>query len=305
VFNDVAHQRFDHAILSFSLPAEEFSKKLQPARRQLAPTDRIDAVFFQNHLRAWQDAVQDKMLPASEENDGDTLMVMQRADQEAMKDDVLKLQLKEAKVRRRAKERQAGRSKEQNAVRHKHSLLAAAYVDAVDHKDGERTAFATDWAFKHMGLRSMSDGARGVIRGMPRSAEALRSEIKKHQDLLTKLEEKQHKNDSRKKASAHQFIFEFRIEGVQRVLKKHSKATAMNEVYWECPAGFKWAWSEGTPHADRMKSQDVLPSLQEQKRKTGENYTLVIDSEGIAVRTETLTHMAGLIRKLRLYIYVG
>jgi len=97
VFNDVAHQRFDHAILSFSLPAEEFSKKLQPARRQLAPTDRIDAVFFQNHLRAWQDAVQDKMLPASEENDGDTLMAMQRKDQEVMKNEVLKLQLKESK----------------------------------------------------------------------------------------------------------------------------------------------------------------------------------------------------------------
>ena len=46
VFNDIAHQRFDHAILSFSLPAEESSKKLQPARKQLAPTDIIDAVFF-------------------------------------------------------------------------------------------------------------------------------------------------------------------------------------------------------------------------------------------------------------------
>ena len=166
VFNDVAHQRFDHAVLSFSLPAEEL--KPQPARRQLAPTDRINAVFFQNHLRAWQDAVQDKMLPASEENDGDTLMAMQQADQEVMKDEVLKLQLKEAKARRRAKERQPGRSKEQNAVRHKHSLLAAAYVNAVDHKDGERTTFATDRALKHMGLRSMSDGARRVIREMPR-----------------------------------------------------------------------------------------------------------------------------------------
>jgi len=36
----------------------------------------------------------------------------------------------------------------------------------------------------------MTDGARKVIRGMPRWAEALRSEIKKHRDLLTKLEEK-------------------------------------------------------------------------------------------------------------------
>jgi len=129
---------------------------------------------------------------------------------------------------------------------------------------------------------------------MPRWAEALRSEIKKHRDLLTKLEDKQHKNSSRKKASAQQFIFEFGIKGVRRVLNKHSKATAMNAVYWECPFGFKWAWSEGTPPADR-KSQDVLPSLQEQMRKTGEKYTLEIDSEGIAVSTETLTHMAGLL----------
>ena len=95
----------------------------------------------------------------------------------------LKFQLREAKARRRAKECQPGRSKEQTTVRHKHSFLAAAYVDAVDHKDGERTTFATDRAFEHMGLRSMSNGARRVIRGMPRWTDALGSEIMKHRDL--------------------------------------------------------------------------------------------------------------------------
>ena len=75
------------------------------------------------------------MLPASEETDGDTLMAMQRADQEVMKDELLKVQLREAKARRWAKEHQPGRSKEQTAVRHKHSFLAAAYVGAVDCKD--------------------------------------------------------------------------------------------------------------------------------------------------------------------------
>jgi len=70
----------------------------------------------------------------------------------------------------------------------------------------------------------------------------------------------------------------------------------MREVYWECPIGFRWAWSDkDTPLADRMKAQDVLPSLQEQIIKTGEKYTLVVDSEGIAVSTETLTHMSGLL----------
>jgi len=52
-----------------------------------------------------------------------------------------------------------------------HSLLAAAYVDAVDHKDGERTTFATDLAFEHMGLHSMSNGATRVSRGMSRCSE--------------------------------------------------------------------------------------------------------------------------------------
>jgi hypothetical protein len=169
------------------------------------------------------------MLPASEETDGDARMVMQRADQEVMKDEVLKLQLREAKARRQAKEHQPGRSKEQTAVRRKHSFPAAAY--AVDHKDGKRTTLATNRAFEHMGLRSMSDGARRVIRGMPRWAEALRSEIKKRRDLLTKLEEEQYSKDSRRKASAQQFIFEFGIKGVPRVLNKRSKATTMSEVY--------------------------------------------------------------------------
>jgi len=57
ILNDTAHQQFDHAVLSFGLPAEEFARKSQPARKPLAPTDRIDAVFFQTHVRAWQEVL--------------------------------------------------------------------------------------------------------------------------------------------------------------------------------------------------------------------------------------------------------
>jgi len=102
---------FDHSILSFGLHPEEFARKLQPARRSLALTDRMDAVFFQNHVRAWQVVVQDSMLPVSYETDGDAFMKMQRADQELIKEEVLKLQLREAKAWQRAKERLPGRSK--------------------------------------------------------------------------------------------------------------------------------------------------------------------------------------------------
>jgi len=70
----------------------------------------------------------------------------------------------------------------------------------------------------------------------------------------------------------------------------------MSEMYWECPIGFTWAWSnKNAPPADRMKAQDIFLSLQEQMIKTGEKYTLVFDSEGIAVSTETLTLMSGLL----------
>ena len=83
---------------------------------------------------------------------------------------------------------------------------------------------------------------------------------------------------------------------MRRVLNKHNKATTMSEVYGECPISFRWALSDkDTPPADGMKAQDVLPSLQEQIIKTGENYTMVMDSEGIAVSTETLTQMSGLL----------
>jgi len=92
-FNDTAHQWFDHAIFSFGLPTEEFARKPQPARRSLALTDRVDAVLFHSHIWAWQEAVQRRMLPSSEESDGDALMATQRTDQEGMKDEVLKLQL--------------------------------------------------------------------------------------------------------------------------------------------------------------------------------------------------------------------
>lgn len=91
-FNETAHQKFDHGTISFGLPAEESARKLQPARRPLAPTDRIDAVFLQE----WHEAIQGRMLPASDETDGETLMAMQKVDQEVMKEEILKLQLQKS-----------------------------------------------------------------------------------------------------------------------------------------------------------------------------------------------------------------
>ena len=82
---------------------------------------------------------------------------------------------------------------------------------------------------------------------------------------------------------------------MRKVLNKHSKATAMSEVYWECPIGFRWAWKDTDTYlVDRTEAHDVLFSLQEQMAQTGEKYTLLVDSDGIAVIVQTLTHMIGL-----------
>jgi len=67
---------------------------------------------------------------------------------------------------------------------------------------------------------------------IPRWVEALRSEIKKHRDLLTKLEAKQHGTDSRKEASAQHFIFEFGIKGVRGVLNKHNKKADDDDCFY-------------------------------------------------------------------------
>jgi len=46
---------------------------------------------------------------------------------------------------------------------YQHSYLADAYVDAISHKDGEKTTFATNLAFKHIGLH-VRRGEKGYPR---------------------------------------------------------------------------------------------------------------------------------------------
>ena len=72
----------------------------------------------------------------------------------------------------------------------------------------------TEMADAHFGLSLVLLQVAQMGRSPEVRALALRSEIKKRRDLLTKLEEKQHKIDSRKKASTQRFIFEFGIKGV-------------------------------------------------------------------------------------------
>ena len=96
--------------------------------------------------------------------DGESLMEQLVADQEVMKDEALALQFKEAKARRRAKERLPGRSKEQITVRRHHGIFAAAYGDAIRQKSNDRVTTATVMAMELLDL-PFTDKAIQIIRG--------------------------------------------------------------------------------------------------------------------------------------------
>ena len=68
------------ASLFLGVSSEKFTRKPQLAG-PLAPTDRILAVFVQNHMREWQQAVQDRMLTASDETNGNALMTRPKSDE--------------------------------------------------------------------------------------------------------------------------------------------------------------------------------------------------------------------------------
>jgi len=68
------------ASLFLGVSSEKFTRKPQLAG-PLAPADRILAVFVQNHMREWQQAVQDRMLTASDETNGNALMTRPKSDE--------------------------------------------------------------------------------------------------------------------------------------------------------------------------------------------------------------------------------
>ena len=86
------------------------------------------------------------------------------ADQEAIREEALTMQLKEAKARRRAKERLPGWSKEQTTVRRQHGIFAAAYGDAIKQTSHDRVTTATVMAMELLDL-SFWDKAMQIIRG--------------------------------------------------------------------------------------------------------------------------------------------
>ena len=191
----------------------------------------------------WQRRVGNKISPFTPDEelaDSESLMKQLVIDQEVMKEEASTMQFKEAKARRRAKERLPGRSKEQNIVRRHHGIFAAAYGDAIKQKSHDRVTTATAMAMELLDL-SFSDKAIQIIRRTKDWVETLRNEPQMQRRMLNLLEQKQLCKEKGHQSGAKKYIFEYGIKGIRRVIHKYGTVSTLQQVEWECPMGVKCA----------------------------------------------------------------
>jgi len=111
---EAKHKLYDHGVLSFALPTEDFITTFKALKRSFdIPTDRVDVVFFQRNLLQWHKNVQQRISPFAnngvEETDYSLLNTM-REEQDIMRGEALKLQGRAETSRRRARERRPNRT---------------------------------------------------------------------------------------------------------------------------------------------------------------------------------------------------
>ena len=86
---EAKHKRYDHGVLSFALPCEDFITSFKVPKRSFdIPTDRVDVVFVQRNLLQWHKNVQQRISPFSSEGGeatGESLLQKMREEQGIMR----------------------------------------------------------------------------------------------------------------------------------------------------------------------------------------------------------------------------
>jgi len=218
---EAKHKRYDHGVLSFALPCEDFITSLKvPERSFDIPTDRVDVVFFQRNLLQWHKNVQQRISPFSSEGGeatGELLLQQMREEQDIMRREALKLQVRAETSRRRARERRPNRSKEQVLIRRLHATLAEEYSEALTATADSRVTVATRVGLKALGLDHLLEAILRHVQISPNRAYLLRAEVKKVQAQLLKLDEAHLREGKQKRCDLKKYIFDHGIKGVRRV----------------------------------------------------------------------------------------
>jgi len=84
---EAKHKLYDHRVLSFALPAEDFVTTFKVPKRNFdIPTDRVDVVFFQRNLLQFHKNVQQRISPFAsndgQEETGESLLNKMREEQD-------------------------------------------------------------------------------------------------------------------------------------------------------------------------------------------------------------------------------
>jgi len=190
---EAKHKRYDHGVLSFALPHEDFITTSKAPKRSFdIPTVRVDVVLFQRNLLQWHKNIQRRISPvvnAGEEARGESPLNKVREEQDIMRGEALKLQGRAETSRHRARERRPNQSKEQVRIRCLHATLAVAYPEALIATTDSRVTVATRVGLKALGLDHLPEVILRHVQISPNWAYLLRAEIKKVQAQLLKLDE--------------------------------------------------------------------------------------------------------------------
>jgi len=158
---EAKHKRYDHGVLSFALPHEDFITSFKVLKRSFdIPTDRVDVVFFHRNLLQWHKNVQQRISPFSSEGGettGESRLHKMREEQDIIRGKALKLQVRAQTSRRRARERRHHRSKDQVQIRRLHATLAVAYSEALIATADSRVTVATQVGLKALSLDHLQE----------------------------------------------------------------------------------------------------------------------------------------------------
>jgi len=240
------HKEYDHGVLSFALPTEDFISTYKVPKRNFdIPGEKVDVVFFQKNLLRWHTNTLQRISPfirkETEAASGETLLDNLMKKQDIMRQEALKLQEKSEKGRRRARERRPDRSKEQARVRRLHATLAVAYEESLRTSGEVKISEASRVGLKVLGLDHLSGVILRQIQVSRQWPYLLRLEIKKTQARLSKLDEAHLRADKRRTGDAKKYIFDHGIKGVRRVMNKHGTVTNLQQVDHKCPTGLSWS----------------------------------------------------------------
>jgi len=205
------------------------------------------------------------------------------------------LQDKAWKARRRARERKEHRSKTQNTLLKRISLITTALSETTPLQPQDRIKGATKKALQGLGFLHLRPTFQKLVRQHDRWKALLWAEIGKAESLITKENLKQNRRDDRRDIGRKNAIFKHGIKRIKKITGKYNTSKPLTEVKINCPCGLKWTWQDSTsPIHGEGKEARTLAWIQKCTAHL-RTHSLQMTPEGFEMKLEVLTDMLPLL----------